>query len=72
MATSTLFDNIVVNNPRALEEYVEFRERMAKEPIKPSPGSGVWIKSPKSSPVFLVRWTETGHRFHSATTLNAS
>ena len=41
MATSTLFDNIVVNKPRALEEYVEFRERMAKEPIKPSPGSGV-------------------------------
>lgn len=35
MATSSIIENIRVNNPKALEEYVEFMEASAKEPVIP-------------------------------------
>lgn len=34
MATSSIIENIRVNNPQVLEDYVDFLEAQAKEPIK--------------------------------------
>jgi len=35
MATSTLLENIRVNNPKAVECFVEFMEMSANAPLKP-------------------------------------
>lgn len=35
MATSSIIENITVNNPRALEEYIDALETLAREPVKP-------------------------------------
>ena len=35
MATSSIIENIRVNNPKALEEYIEFMEMSANEPVIP-------------------------------------
>lgn len=35
MATSSIIENITVNNPRALEEYIDAMETLAREPVKP-------------------------------------
>lgn len=34
MATSSIIDNIRVNNPQVLVDYVDFLEKQAQEPIK--------------------------------------
>ena len=34
MATSSIIDNIRVNNPQVLVDYVDFLEAQAKEPVK--------------------------------------
>ena len=35
MATSSIIENIRVNNPKVLEEYADFLEASLKEPLKP-------------------------------------
>lgn len=35
MATSSIIENIRVNNPKLLEDYIDFLENKGKEPVKP-------------------------------------
>lgn len=37
MATSSLFDNIRINNPKFTEAYVEALEKAEREPVHPLP-----------------------------------
>jgi len=59
MATSTLIDNIVVNNPKLLEDYVAFMEAQENAPVTPRPEpTARYITDPDEMREILLRGIE--------------
>ena len=63
MATSTLIDNIVVNNPALLEDYVDFMEVQEKAPYTFRPEMNAeYLSDPCEIKDILLKWEKNWGR----------